>query len=192
MLVHGAIQTSDVSFDFLNSKTLEVKLAWPEWFTFAELMSELTADDEGNIAFPPEHAMTMDMSERNAALIEEGNRVYDYGYFQFQQDMVQNIDTFELLNIPIQSLDISARMLQFYVEVAATPVQSHQCITHERTANLGTGQRPTPRNARTAPARESKGNGEADDGTGDQQMGNDNNTGGGVGQAFRNVRNRML
>jgi hypothetical protein len=73
MLVHGAIQTSDVSFGFLNSKTLEVMLAWPEWFTFAEQMSQLTADDEGNIVFPPEHVMTMDMSERNAALMEDFN-----------------------------------------------------------------------------------------------------------------------
>jgi hypothetical protein len=106
--------------------------------------------------------------------------------------MVRNIDTFELLNIPIQSRGISVQMLQFYVEIADTPVQHHQRVTHERTANLGTGQRPTPSNARTAPERESKGYGEADDGKGDQQMGNDNSTGGGVGQAFRNVRNRML
>jgi hypothetical protein len=36
LLVHGAVSAQNESFDFLNPKTLELKVAWPEWFTFVE------------------------------------------------------------------------------------------------------------------------------------------------------------
>jgi hypothetical protein len=51
------------------------------------------------------------MSERNAEMMEEDGNVYDYGYFCFAKDMVQTIDTFELLNIPIHDSGITVRML---------------------------------------------------------------------------------
>jgi hypothetical protein len=180
MLVHGAVQTVDVSFEFLTKKVLEVKVAWPQWFVFAEQMAMLTADDEGNIAFPPEHAMTMDMSERNAEMMEEDGNVYDYGYFRFANDMVQTIDTFELLNIPIDDSGITVRMLQFYVEVSRNnPLQRHQRVTHTRTANLGTGRTdPGPSNARTSSERDAGDTNETnDDGTGDSNMPDSNETG---------------
>jgi hypothetical protein len=197
MLVHGAVQTVDVSFEFLTKKVLEVKVAWPQWFVFAEQMAMLTADDEGNIAFPPEHAMTMDMSERNAEMMEEDGNVYDYGYFRFANHMVQTIDTFELWNIPIDDSGITVRMLQFYVEVSRNnPLQRHQRVTHTRTANLGTGRTdPGPSNARTSSERDAGDTNETnDDGTGDSNMPDSNETGTtGNFATFinRNVRGRM-
>lgn len=194
MLVHGAVQTADVSFEFLTPKVLEIKVAWPQWFVFAEQMAMLTVDDEGNIAFPPEHAMTMDMSERNAALMEEDGNVFDCGYFRFASDMVQTIDTFELLNIPIDGSGITVRMLQFYVEVARINAnQRHQRVTHTRTANLGTGRKePGPTNARTSSERDAGDANEASDGTGDSNM-QDETEGSGNFASFinRNVRGRI-
>jgi hypothetical protein len=57
---------------------LEVKVAWPQWIVFAEQMAMLNAHDKGNIAFPPQHAITMDMSARNAEMMEVDGNVYDY------------------------------------------------------------------------------------------------------------------
>jgi predicted ferric reductase len=102
MLVHSAVRQQDITFEWINNLTLEIKIGWPQWFLYAEQMASLTIDDEGIVQFPPEHPMTMDMSERNAALMEEDNNVYDYGFFCFEQPMVQTIDTFELLNSSIE------------------------------------------------------------------------------------------
>jgi hypothetical protein len=193
MLVHGAIRRQDVSFDWPSSKVLEIKLAWPQWFTFAEQMAMLTADDEGKVQFPPEHPMTMDMSERNAELMKEDGNVYDYGYFTFERDMIQQIDTFELLNIPIEGAGVTVRMLQFYVEVA-TPSsgRNHQRVTHERTANLGTGRDGGgPLNARKASDRADE---EEDTEDSENTTMSNNSTGapGGLAGVFqRNVRGRM-
>jgi hypothetical protein len=82
-------------------------------------------------------------------------------------------------------------MLQFYVEVASKPTQRHQRVTHERTANLGTGRtEPGPQNARTASERDAENKNENDnDGTGDADMfGSSAATG--VVEFARNVRNR--
>jgi hypothetical protein len=59
-------------------------------------MAALKADEQGNIQFPPEHAVTMDLSERNAQMRDEDGFVYDVGYFQLERNMIQSIDTFEL------------------------------------------------------------------------------------------------
>lgn len=91
-------------------------MAWPQWFVFAEQMAALTADDEGVVMFPPEHQMTMDISERNAELMGEDNNVFDVGYFEFDNPMLEEVDTFELLDIPIPDGGHSVKMLQFYVE----------------------------------------------------------------------------
>jgi len=166
MLVHSAVRQQDISFDFLNKKTLELKVALPQWFAFAEQMANLTVDDKGTVQFPPEHpTMTMDMTERNAERMEEDGDVYDYGYFTFDRNMVTTIDTFELLNIPIEAQNVTVRMLQFYLEVAApeqTTPRHQRAVTHEqRTANLGTGRsgETGPANARLASERDSNTNG---------------------------------
>lgn len=116
MLLHGAVTPRDVSFNWYSPKVLEVKVAWPQWFTFAEQMAALTADDDGVIQFPPEHQMTMDMSERNAEMMGEDSNVHDIGYFEFDNAMIEEVDTFELLNIPIPDSGATVKMLQFYVE----------------------------------------------------------------------------
>jgi hypothetical protein len=60
----------------------------------------------------------MDMSARNAEMMEVDGNVYDYWYFGFANYMVQTIDTFELLNIPIDDSGITVSMHQFYAEVS--------------------------------------------------------------------------
>jgi hypothetical protein len=127
---------------------------------------------------------------------EEEGIVYDFGYFQFERNMIQSIDTFELINIPIPDIGTIVRMLQFYVEVAAETAPRAQRVTHQRTANLGTGRTGGgPANARTISERDGDGNnGSAsnEDGDGNSNM-DDGATIGGVTSIFsRNVRNRLI
>jgi hypothetical protein len=178
----------------LTTKNLEVKITWPKWFVAAEQIAAFTADDEGNIQFPPEHQMTMDMAKCNQEMEEEDGRVYDYVYFQFRNDMVQEIVTFELLDVIFNGSSINC--LQFYIKVAAGPVNSRaRGVTHARRVNLGTGCTPTNNpNTRTSSEHEEDANNSntnnGNDETGDTAMGGTGGTG--TNGFFWNVCNQKL
>lgn len=158
IIVHNGVERQHVEFEWLTPRVLKILVAWPEWFTFAEQMAAFTADDDGEILFPPSHPMTMDMSDRNQQRVGEDGMVWDEGFIKFEQDMMNEEDAFvfELLSVDLPSRNTVVRMIQFYCQVESdkTIASKRGNVTHARTVNLGTGQRNTnPANARTSSQR---------------------------------------
>jgi len=84
MILHNGLNAlEDIEFEWITPRNLKVPVAWPDWFQMAEQMAQFTLDEHGNMLFPPEHSLTMDASERNQALVEEDNKIWDYGHLEF-------------------------------------------------------------------------------------------------------------
>lgn len=117
-IVHSGVELSDIQFEWLSPRKCLLRIAWPNWFQQAELMAEFTRADDGTIAFPPEHVLTMDICTRNELLKEEDGRVWDEGVLQFEQDMKQDGLVFELLNVRIgpNSNNLLIKVLQAFAE----------------------------------------------------------------------------
>ena len=115
-ILHNGVELQDVEFEWITPRKLKLRVAWPEWFQMAEQMAQFTLDESGNMVFPPEHPLTMDMSERNQALVEEDNRIWDTGFIQFERDMNCEDPIFELLDVEITSKNTTVNVLQIYVE----------------------------------------------------------------------------
>jgi hypothetical protein len=49
-------------------------------------MAEFATNDEGKPKYDTVHQLTMDTSERNQALVEEDNRIWDEGFLTFYED----------------------------------------------------------------------------------------------------------
>ena len=117
MILHNGVENNDVEFEWVTPRRLKLRAAWPEWFQMAEQMAQFTVDDTGKMIFPPEHPLTMDTSERNQALVEEDNRIWDSGYIHFEQDMkIDEIPVFELLDVEIASKKKHINVLQLLVK----------------------------------------------------------------------------
>lgn len=106
----------DIKFEWISPHLLKLCVAWPEWFQNAEQMAEFTTDDSGNVAFPLDHPLTMDTSERNQLLVEEDNCIWDAGTIVFDQDMkIDDVPVFELLNVTIVGKNVTVKVLQIMV-----------------------------------------------------------------------------
>jgi hypothetical protein len=115
VLVHGAVQASMVDFEWINKRLLKYRCAWPEFFQYPEQMASFCRDADGNIIYGTEHPLTMDFAERIASMTEEDGKIYNSGFFQYDQDMnTDNVDelVFEVLTFKIPSQDTTVRMLQ--------------------------------------------------------------------------------
>jgi len=116
MILHNGVTLQDIEFEWISARQLKIRVAWPEWFQNPEQMAAFTLDDQGNMMFPPEHSLTMDMSERNQTLVEEDNRIWDDGFLDFDQDMKTSDPTFEVLDVVIPSQNTTVKVLQIFVE----------------------------------------------------------------------------
>jgi hypothetical protein len=117
MIVHSAVTKQDVEFEWFTPRKLKVRVAWPEWFLYAEQMAAFTIDKDGSVVFPPEHALTMSTANNNQELVEEDGRVWDEGIINFDQDMkTDGDDIFELLDVKIPSTSRVVIVLQMLVE----------------------------------------------------------------------------
>jgi hypothetical protein len=113
VIVHNAVQSKDIQFEWVTPRRLKLRVAWPEWFQYAEQMAEFTIDAEsGEPRFPPEHPLTMDTSERNQALVDEDGRIWDDGFLIFHEDMKTDDPVFELLEVTIESQATVVKVLQ--------------------------------------------------------------------------------
>lgn len=118
-IVHSGVEIADIEFEWLTPRKCLLRLAWPIWFQQAELMSEFTRADDGTVAFPPEHVLTMDICSRNELLKDEDGRVWDEGILQFEQDMKEDALVFELLSVrmgPGNSPTSLVKVLQAFAE----------------------------------------------------------------------------
>ena len=116
LILHNGVEMQDIDVTWVTPRVLKLRVAWPEWFQMAEQMAEFTIDDSGQMLFPPEHALTMDTSERNQQLVEEDGRVWDDGHLTFDFDMkVDDAPVMELLDVQIPSRGKSVCVLQLYV-----------------------------------------------------------------------------
>jgi hypothetical protein len=59
VLVHNGLKRRDIQFEWITPRILKIQIAWPEWFKFAEQMANFCTDEDGNVLFPPEHALTV-------------------------------------------------------------------------------------------------------------------------------------
>lgn len=117
MILHNGVTENHIQFEWLTPRVLKIRIAWPEWFQFAEQMAEFTLDEQGNMVFPPEHPLTMDTSERNQDLVEEDGRIWDEGVIKFEEDMKhEDIPIFELLNVKIDAQGTTVKVLQMGLE----------------------------------------------------------------------------
>ncbi|CAB9509262.1 expressed unknown protein [Seminavis robusta] len=148
-ILHNGVTENDIEFEWQAPRLLMIRVAWPDWFQMAEQMAQFCVDDEGKMLYPPEHPLTMDTSERNQALVEEDNRIWDYGYICFDQDMVTSEDpAMELLQVDIESRSVKVNVLQLYVKVAPVDTEKKASkVTATRVVKLGTGPHPGGTNA---------------------------------------------
>jgi len=113
VILHNGVTQEDLEFEWITPRYLKLRIAWPEWFQNAEQMAAFTCDDDGKVVCPPEHALTMDTSERNQLLVEEDGRVWDEGFLSFDQDMkTDDVPVFELLDVQIPSRNTTVNVLQ--------------------------------------------------------------------------------
>mmetsp|Transcript_3137 Transcript_3137/g.5671 ORF Transcript_3137/g.5671 Transcript_3137/m.5671 type:complete len:279 (+) Transcript_3137:145-981(+) len=160
VIVHNAVELQDIEYEWVDKRTLRIRIAWPEWFQMAEQMAAFTVDEDGNIVFPPEHALTMDMSRRNQMLVEEDSgRVWDQGCLRFEQDMSSENPFFELLTVQHPSKNTTVNVLQIFCEVEPLRSPLRQNVNRARTVNFGSGARAGAINARTASQRDGDDNG---------------------------------
>lgn len=115
-LLHNAVTLEDLTFEWITPRRLQFNIAWPDFFQYAERMAAMTTDNNNNMLFPPEHALTMDTSRRNQARIEEDGRVWDDGVFSFDQDMRDENPVIELVDVFLQDRNIYVKCLQVYAE----------------------------------------------------------------------------
>jgi hypothetical protein len=115
-LLHSAITLDDITFEWESPRVLKFRIAWPEFFLKAEEMATFTTYDNGDMVFPPEHALTMDTSRRNQMLVEEDGHVYDDGTYAFEVDMKQENPIIELLDVDVPARNIQVKCLQIYAE----------------------------------------------------------------------------
>jgi O-glycosyl hydrolase len=116
MILHNGVEMQDIQFDWVTPRLLKLRVAWPEWFQYAEQMAQFTTNDEGKPKYDADHQLTMDTSERNQALVEEDNRIWDEGFLTFEQDMKTDDPSFELLSVEIPSKDTKVNVLQILGE----------------------------------------------------------------------------
>lgn len=117
ILVHNAVELQDVEYDWVTPRILMLRIAWPEWFVFAEQMAAFATDEDGEVLFPPDHAMTQSMARRNWEMADKStSRVYDEGFIKFDKDMRQDSFEIERLNIDIPSKGTTVRGIQFFVQ----------------------------------------------------------------------------
>lgn len=115
-LLHSAVTLEDITFLWLTPRRLKFDIAWPDFFTQAERMAALTTDGNNHLIFPAEHALTMDIAQRNQNLVSDDGKVWDDGVFSFEQDMKQDNPIIELIDIHIAERNISVKCLQLYAE----------------------------------------------------------------------------
>jgi hypothetical protein len=114
VLVHGAVQANMVEFEWVNPKKLKYQIAWPEFFQFPEQMANFCTDEDGNVMYGREHPLTIDFAERHAKITEEDGKIYDTGFFRFDQAMKTEVGelVFDLLDFNIESQNVMVKMLQ--------------------------------------------------------------------------------
>lgn len=118
MLAHSAVELQDIEYEWITPRVLKLRVAWPEWFQFAEQMALFVTDnDTGLPMFPPEHPLTEDMASNNMMLQDEvTKRIWDEGFIKFDRDMKEDEFLIERLNIKIESKGISVKGIQFCAE----------------------------------------------------------------------------
>ena len=95
VLVHSFMTINDIEFSWVNPWKLKIRVAWPDWWVMPEQQAEFDVDESTGIpAFDINHPLIGEMMEINEAKKEDDGRVWDVGYFSFDQDMsTEPIDT---------------------------------------------------------------------------------------------------
>ena len=95
VLVHSFMRLPDIDFTWINPRKLRIKVAWPDWWVNPEQQAEFDIDEmTGMPIYDIAHELIGDMMEINESKKEEDGRVWDVGYFTFDQNMSTDpIDT---------------------------------------------------------------------------------------------------
>jgi hypothetical protein len=114
VLVHGAVDSNQVEFEWIHSKKLKYRIAWPDFFQYPEQMANFCVDDEGNVKYGPDHPLTWKFASNNKKLQDEDGKIWDTGFLHFTKHMKTDLEdlSFEVLRFDIPSQDTVVKMLQ--------------------------------------------------------------------------------
>jgi hypothetical protein len=62
VLLHGAVEASDVEFEWISPYKLKYWVAWPKWFQYPEQMHKFHVDEKGKPIYHEGHSLTIDFA----------------------------------------------------------------------------------------------------------------------------------
>lgn len=115
-LLHGAVTMEDLVFEWVSPRLLKFRVAWPEFFLYAEQMAELCMDGCDDIIFPANHPLTFNTAKRNMEMVDSDGKKWDDGYLTFEQDMLTSNPIIELVDVEVSATNKHVNVLQVYAQ----------------------------------------------------------------------------
>ena len=113
MLLHSGTKETDYKLDWVDKKTLKIKLKWPIFMQNALFMTglDVTGTHEN---YPEGHQVYTDMGKNSRKLEDEDGFVYSEGFFRFSKPMDMNEDKYkaEVFECPVDADGNKGTILQ--------------------------------------------------------------------------------
>lgn len=119
LLVHSFITICDIEFTWVHPRKLKIRVAWPDWWVNPEQQAEFDVDESaGAPSYPITHQLIGEIMENNESRREDDGRVWDEGYFVFDQNMSTDpMDTdIWLKPLLVSSLDQAGKFISVKAE----------------------------------------------------------------------------
>jgi hypothetical protein len=160
-LTHNFVEADDIDKLWLNSRTLQVRIASPKWWENPEFQAmfetknqeAIMSDEHGNpvkinVRVPQydlQHKLIGSMMTNNERRKADDGRIYDTGIFRFSTDMDQSIDE---THVELKPLTIEGKTGQFisvgvqvdYKAVATAKKTPSKARKAKDDATIGTGK----------------------------------------------------
>ena len=113
MLLHSGTKETDYKLDWVDKKTLKIKLKWPIFMQNALFMTGLDVT-ETHENYPEGHQVYTDMGKNSRKLEDEDGFVYSEGFFRFSKPMDMNEDKYkaEVFECPVDADGNKGTILQ--------------------------------------------------------------------------------
>ena len=113
MLLHSGTKETDYKLDWVDKKTLKIKLKWPIFMQNALFMTGLDVT-ETHENYPEGHQVYTDMGKNSKKLEDEDGFVYSEGFFRFSKPMDMNEDKYkaEVFECPVDADGNKGTILQ--------------------------------------------------------------------------------
>ena len=91
-------QLDDIKFEWIDSRSIKLRVKWPEYLTNYRMTASLDLDDDGNQQFPRNHHSYIDMGKNANKLKDDNGEIWDHCIFTFQNKMDTTIFQPKILN----------------------------------------------------------------------------------------------